>query len=87
MNRARGRLRAKAKSVGGTSRMNGELAAAMSPPRWWRSRSIRSPLEKPKTRRRITSSVIRCMCGRSSNGRPAGKRSISARVIAAISSR
>jgi hypothetical protein len=67
--------------------MSGALAAASISASSPRRRSIRGPSESPKTSRRMTSSVIACIRGRSANGRPAGQRSTSARAIAAISSR
>ena len=50
------------------------------------ARSIRASSVIPKTARRITERVIRCMWGRSANGSPTGQRSISRRVAASISS-
>ena len=47
---------------------------------------MRSPSRTPNTARRITSSVIACMRGRSANARPVGQVSTSRAVAAAITS-
>ena len=51
-----------------------------------RRRSMRSSSRTPNTARRITSSVIACMRGRSANSRPTGQRSTSRAVASAITS-
>jgi hypothetical protein len=45
---------------------------------------MRSPSRTPNTARRITSSVIACIRGRSENAVPTGQRSTSAAAAAAI---
>ena len=51
-----------------------------------RNRSIRSPSRTPNTARRITSSAITCMRGRSENARPIGQQATSAAASSAITS-
>ena len=52
-----------------------------------RSRSSRPGSSIPNTARRITSSVISCIRGRSANERPIGQVSSSRAVMSAITSR
>jgi hypothetical protein len=70
--------------------MNGSQSSGLesSPRRGMRARnrSIRSLSRTPNTARRITSSVIACMRGRSAKGRPSGQRSTSRAVASAITS-
>ena len=63
----------------------GEHAGGLGQPRDApRSRSMRSSSRMPNTARRITSSVIACMRGRSGNGSPTGQLSTSRAVASAI---
>jgi hypothetical protein len=51
-----------------------------------RNRSIRASSRTPKTARRITSSVIACILGRSSISSPTGQLATSRAVSASITS-
>ncbi len=51
-----------------------------------RNMSMRSPSRTPNTARRITSSVIACIRGRSANGSPIGHEEISRAALPAITS-